>query len=91
MLLLFTLPPTMPPRTRNASSNEPPALEDPALMPVAALQTELQRLGYKFRKDSVGNRLKTADLVTLLKAARTLGVPVAPSVAVAPVRKRARR
>ena len=42
-------------------------------MPVAALQTELQRLCYEFRKDSAGNRLKKADLVERLKAARTLG------------------
>ena len=59
-------------------------------MSVAALQAELQQLGYEFRKDSAGNHLKKADLVARLTAARTLGAPVAPSVAVAPARKRAR-
>ena len=54
----------MPPRTRNARDNgETPALEDPARMPVAALQEELQKLGYEYRKDSDGNRLKKLDLV----------------------------
>ena len=56
LLRLFPLD-QMPPRTRNASDTEPLALEDPSVMPVAALQAELQRLGYEFRKDSAGNRI----------------------------------
>ena len=46
----------MPPRTRNTRGNgavgSPLALEDPARMPVAALQSELQRLGLEWRKDA---------------------------------------
>ena len=39
-------------------------------MTVAALQAELQRLGYEHLKDAAGSRLKKADLVARLKAAR---------------------
>ena len=44
----------MPPRTRNARDGEPPTLEAPDRMSVAALQSELQQLGYEFRTDSAG-------------------------------------
>ena len=71
----------MPPRTRNARGGEPPALEAPDRMSVAALQSELQRLGYEFRKDSAGNRLKKADLAQRLTAARILGAPAVPAAA----------
>ena len=64
----------MPPRTRNARDNgEPLVPEDPARMPVAALQEELQRLGYEHRKGAGGNRPKGVGLAARLRAARTLG------------------
>ena len=50
----------MPPRTRNTRGDDAPALEDPARMPVAALQPGLQRLGFEWRKGAAGNRLKGA-------------------------------
>ena len=69
----------MPPRTRNTRGDgavgSPLALEDPARMPVAALQSELQRLGLEWRKDAAGNRLKKADLVARLAAARAAASP----------------
>ena len=68
-LLLRSLLRPMP-RTRYGHDNEPPALEDPSRMSVAALQTELQQLCYEFRKDPAGNRLEKAGLVTRLAAAR---------------------
>ena len=69
----------MPPRTRNAHDGEPPALEAPDRMSVAALQSELQQLGYEFRTDSAGRRLRKADLVERLTAARILGAPAGPA------------
>ena len=50
----------MPPRTRNTRGDDAPALEDPARMPVAALQPELQRLGLEWRTGAAGNRLGKA-------------------------------
>ena len=60
-------------------------------MTVAALQAELQRLGYEHLKDAAGSRLKKADLVARLKAARILGAPAVPAATVPRARKRARR
>ena len=81
----------MPPRTRNGHDGEPPALEAPDRMSVAALQSELQRLGYEFRTDSAGRRLRKADLVERLTAARILGAPAGPAATAPRARKRARR